>query len=518
MKYLIFSLIYINKIVIFLQFFEIRLKKSEEDALELIERAIAIEDADLLDELMATYKTPKICNEALFYAVRRSAEDMVKIILRQGGDVNGNREYKLGRGFKGRQNVLSCAVASGNAEMVRFLIENGADVRANNVLAVKGNRYEKCVTELGLAAWTGNAKIVEILLEHGANFEEGQVYPLSYAAGNDKLEVVELLLSRGANIEGLDRVLEFSPIIHAASHGHERMVDYLLDQGAKRCGSALVYAVANNHLKVVKLLLDRGFDVNTRFSLFGPSLSEATIHAAVHYSKDTKILQLLLDHGARIINDNDNESYLNWTGFIPRNKNVKQMFRDLEGQINVNIYPEMLNHGLYIFDLDERYYDMLKMLVRHVILIKSQNFHVSETIWNSINIKRENQHFIKKCQMEIERLKAEQFDESTWTWYDILLTKDLHKLTALTSNESIVKILRSIKGFKSNFPMYGDLIVCNVKKGYSKRRDFEFVKWFFNHLFSREVNNKLPNLPFICLCKIFTFLSDSDICNLRRIF
>lgn len=138
-------------------------------------------------------------------------------------------------------------------------------------------------------------------------------------------------------------------------------------------------------------------------------------------------------------------------------------------------------------------YNLLKILVRHVILMKSQtSYHVSDIIWYHIKSTRKLADFMVKCKREIERLKAEQFYDSSITCYDILTTKDLDILAALASNENIVKTLKS-KGFKLNFPIYRGLIVHNLNVGIARKHHFEFVKRFFNYLSSRKIDAIFPN-------------------------
>src|SRR5262245_28972362 len=91
-------------------------------------------------------------NEEFFAAARRGDIAVVKAFLEKGVNVNSKTRYGA--------TALSYACDKGHAELVRLLIERGADVN------VKDTFYGE--VPLGWALSHGHAQIVKLLLEKGA--------------------------------------------------------------------------------------------------------------------------------------------------------------------------------------------------------------------------------------------------------------------------------------------------------------------------------------------------------------
>ncbi len=124
--------------------------------------------------------------------------------------------------------ALMRAAQAGNTEVVRLLIERGADVNTQPPPGFALPRFgrppkfpadAKGVTPLVLAAAGGNAETVRLLLDHGADPHAkalGSVTPLAAAAWRNEPEMIKLLLAKGAD----PNAREFrgaSPLIVAAA-------------------------------------------------------------------------------------------------------------------------------------------------------------------------------------------------------------------------------------------------------------------------------------------------------------
>lgn len=131
----------------------------------------------------------------------------------------------------------------GDLETVKYLIENRADVRAENYYAFRW------------AAYNGHYEIVKFLVSVGADIHSYDDYAFRSAACYGRLEMVKFFVSIGANIHAKNDYA----IRHASGNGHLETVKYLVSIGANvHNGGAIHCASCNGHFDVVKFLVSCG--------------------------------------------------------------------------------------------------------------------------------------------------------------------------------------------------------------------------------------------------------------------
>jgi CDK inhibitor PHO81 len=155
---------------------------------------------------------------------------------------------------------LVYATVKGNVNCVRVLLEEGR-VSAQSPTA-SGD-----LSPLSLAAQAGHVDVVDLLLKHRAApvpNTNGE-YPMHLAAQKGHVDVCQLLLT----IEGWDKAdkyHEWTPLLHAARHGHTACVRVLLNKGAKASHRdefghlGAHYAAWYGHHPSLALLLDANKD------------------------------------------------------------------------------------------------------------------------------------------------------------------------------------------------------------------------------------------------------------------
>lgn len=114
-----------------------------------------------------------------------------------------------------------------NLEAVKLLVTSGADLEAT------GGEFVSSV--LIQASEQGNIEIMKYLVENMANIEAIDVdggTPLDCAAFEGKTEAIEYLVSVGADINHQGPVFSNTALILASMNGHEDAVKYLLSIGA----------------------------------------------------------------------------------------------------------------------------------------------------------------------------------------------------------------------------------------------------------------------------------------------
>jgi ankyrin repeat protein len=177
--------------------------------------------------------------------------------------------------------ALEIAVHYNRFEVVRFLIENGADINAH------GGQYGSVLQSLlRKMATEQDGELVKFLLNHGVQINtkpgpDGGV--LSAAILNDLgIEWIELLLARGADVNAIGGW--YGTALQSAAHmGVLNIVELLLNSGADpnqtggTYGSALHAAASSvfNAETMFKLLLDRGADINVVSPKWGSVLNAA---------------------------------------------------------------------------------------------------------------------------------------------------------------------------------------------------------------------------------------------------
>jgi ankyrin repeat protein len=299
---------------------------------------------------------------ALMWAVLENHPAMVKLLLDRGAEINAHTrvvrpkgEYvparpaaASGTGIirqralptpDGGMTPLLFAVRDGNAEMVRLLLDRGADIQQSS-----GNH----TTPLIIALLNGQTGIATELLTRGADanavddYKRGPLfaaidlrnfnhekYPDLPTDGREPLDLIKTLLKKGANtnqrtdtvpVHGLMQFdaswVNFDgqpPFVRAALSGDIEVMRLLLEYRADpniattQGTTALMAASGINwipgqtyshteaeYVEAVKLCLDRGADVNAT-----NTLALTAMHGAANRGWES-IIQILADHGAKL--------------------------------------------------------------------------------------------------------------------------------------------------------------------------------------------------------------------------
>lgn len=157
-------------------------------------------------------------------------------------------------------------------------------------------------TGLLLASWLGRSSIVKFLIDNGADVDTSDTNgrtPLHLATYAGKYECVKILLDAGAQVNAWDLTHSVTPIHCAASRGHLSCLKILIQKGAEvNAGitnrSPLHYAVQSLAADCVRELLEAGAIPNT------PQVfTEAPLHVAATLGS-SEIVRLLIKHGAAV--------------------------------------------------------------------------------------------------------------------------------------------------------------------------------------------------------------------------
>ncbi len=175
-------------------------------------------------------------------------------LLREGTSVNAKLRF--------RNSPLMIACRMGHVDLVKLLLERGADVNTRDVVSGR--------TPLMVAVKEGKEKLVALLLAKGANPDTTNPRTgstaLIEAVVKENAAIAKTLLAKGADVNGKAKVT-----------------------GA----TALMHAVLKSNFDIAKMLLERGADINAKNKWGQTALSIA------RRKKTPGIEKLLLKHGAK---------------------------------------------------------------------------------------------------------------------------------------------------------------------------------------------------------------------------
>jgi ankyrin repeat protein len=210
-------------------------------------KRIHFEDQDELDVV-----NQDELDEELFLAIHEKSLEKVRAALDNGASIEAvNKQLRI-RGFcKKPQNYgdtpLLYAVDEGANDIVRFLLERGANVKAIDADGL---------TVLHYAAQLGDTELVSLFIE---NYFAGQLdigefgnwRPLHYAARAGRIEVVDILCSHGADSNALD------------NEGRTALHHIAEERVAPEDRTAANFAVQERRMKTIYLLVNKfGANVN----------------------------------------------------------------------------------------------------------------------------------------------------------------------------------------------------------------------------------------------------------------
>lgn len=200
----------------------------------------------------------------------------------------------------GQARALHDAARAGNPEAIRAALAQGADINESDFITG---------APLHIAVLEGQLEAVEILIDNGADLEaEDELsggHPLHLAAALGRTEILTLLVARGADPEARDAKGR-TPLILSTIAGHAGAVEALLDSSTDPDASepyqgttALHNAAFNGRLEVIELLLAHGAALDPLDSDGGTPL-----HWAVGNGQ-SEVIRLLVGRGADVNRKNN---------------------------------------------------------------------------------------------------------------------------------------------------------------------------------------------------------------------
>ncbi len=196
----------------------------------------------------------------LHFSAEKGHTEIVKLLIVNGADIEAKVESIL-------DTPLSRAVRKERKATVEALISMGANVNTTNAIGS---------TPLHFAAISGNLDIVRLLLENGAEVNAKTnggdlpgVTPIHAAAFEGQTRIVELLLVKGADINAVTQS-GYTPLRRSVDQGDLVMAKLLLEKGGNiettdKYGLTLLHIVAQtDQIELAEFLIEKGVEINAR--------------------------------------------------------------------------------------------------------------------------------------------------------------------------------------------------------------------------------------------------------------
>ncbi|KAI9642854.1 hypothetical protein NHQ30_008588 [Ciborinia camelliae] len=201
-------------------------------------------------------------------------------------------EVPLGQQFQ--KTALHVAIDRHHEEVIRVLVEAGANINVSDELKL---------TPLMKAVVEKLPNIMDLFLQKGADIEaqgfRGNT-AISVAATSGNFEAVEKLLKAGAEVDVGKDIYSGTALVRAATSGHRNdvyIVEELIRFGADVnvvCNGETVLMHSTLHPPVMKLLIEAGSNIEAK-----DKLGETVLHKAAKVGREDSV-QVLIEAGADV--------------------------------------------------------------------------------------------------------------------------------------------------------------------------------------------------------------------------
>ncbi|XP_044005941.1 putative ankyrin repeat protein RF_0381 [Aphidius gifuensis] len=270
----------------------------------------------------------------LHYAVENKNEKIVNMLLNAGANIN------LKYGKDNRTVLCSAAQTIGDIEMIKLLLEKGANVNCQDKsgmtplhhiisqkrfdfqmtfeiieLLLKYNADINCKSKSVNAVTNNNTEATKKLVPYHA---EVQPILLNCAIHNDNLDIIKILVRCGVDVNtifdrpvslsyltpfSLPRNKKLTPLLMAMEKTNDSVIQYLVEHGANvnffdapDGVPPLHYAVENKNEKIVNMLLNAGANINLKYG----KDNRTVLCSAAQTIGDIEMIKLLLEKGANV--------------------------------------------------------------------------------------------------------------------------------------------------------------------------------------------------------------------------
>ncbi|UOX38538.1 ankyrin repeat containing protein [Finch poxvirus] len=449
-----------------------------------------------------------ICGDTLLrYAIRASNLKLVRFLVENGADIEKRNEKEQD------PNIVE-AVEKGNVEVVKYLIDSGLDVNKFSIYTGK--------PAIHCAILLGHYDMVKLLLERGSNpfflyHDNTSLIRVATQAKKNRLRIVKLLLSYGVKLYGDHDSYLQTPLLDYSKDTYS-IITILLENGLKITSTSILYSYVSNYtsLRIFKKLIS--------------SIRNVDVSSPLHYSaasnKVWRISKFLLQQGAEV-------NIRNRYGITPlfeaidngADKNIKLLldydadinYTDNEG--NAMLMKILYHHYKVSGEIKGKHLRAARIILPYLRKLELKypyikNFHPFKQNINLFsldvlkNIKDKSDKEIDRMKNTVLREVQDGSNKLTVTMYDILLERKLDLLISVIKNPMIKRKCSELEPFRR-------LIRNNIK-----RIEDRYVNI---HNTKKDIDEYVKNsgsiwyvLPYEIKVNILCYLNDKELMAVRN--
>ena len=291
--------------------------------------------------------------------------------------------------------ILMYAIECNKIEIVKLLLESGADVNEPNFAGH---------TALMIACNKENYNIVKLLVESDANINlangNGNT-ALIFASRKQHLEIVKLLVESGADVN-LPNNEKNTPLIIASSKSNFELVKLLVEANANvnytnlESDRAFLYNLDNDHFNITEYLYNNGADCNGIWKYgnveTGQFIELTFLMIAVGLN-NLNFTDLLLEKGVNIQHEINSTNILQYVGQKIQNYKEEILSED-DDEIIEQFNLKIQNLNLFI-----------EKIVSHAIKISANDYEIISWLMIQLQDIKTDDNIEMIKQLEIDILK-----------------------------------------------------------------------------------------------------------------
>jgi ankyrin repeat protein len=351
--------------------------------------------------------------------------EIVQLLVENGADIHAQN------GSPTHSTPLHLAVSRRRGkETMKLLIKHGADVNAQD----SGHSTPLHLVSSSSCGDAADAEIVQLLIHHGADVRAQDLShstPLHRAVWmpDVKTETLQLLIKHGADVNAQDQK-HSTPLHEAFAQGPTENLQLLIENGAdvhaqdERLRTPLHLASLRGMVKIMLLLIEHGADVNPQDKEHTTPLHLASTSTR---SRDTQIAPLLLiQHGANVhAQDQNHWTPLHMASSLGGSPEVVQLL--LQHGADVQAQDQHLMTPLHVASF-WRTSKIVRVLIEHGADVHARNQSLSTPL-----------HLAAPYEAELIRILIENgADVNARDWYGSM---PLHLALSSSWNTESVRLL-----------------------------------------------------------------------------